>query len=237
MKTINVAIVEDETKAAEHLKTFLKQYEKEQSVCFGIQIFSDALTFLDAYHNDLDIVFMDIELPDLNGMKAAKKLRARDENVVLIFVTNMAQYALEGYSVNAYDYILKPVNYYAFSMKLARLISRLKNRETDLIEIRSEGELFSLEAKYIRKIESDGHHVIFYLFDRNYIVYNSLKEIAQKLPDYFVKCSRWCYVNMKYISTIRGDDLVLDSELIHLTRGEKKSVIRKVSDFIAGGKI
>ena len=72
---------------------------------------------------------MDIEMPHLNGMEAAQKIRELDKEVVIVFITNMAQYAIKGYEVDALDFILKPLNYYTFSMRFTRAVGRVKNRE------------------------------------------------------------------------------------------------------------
>lgn len=68
-------------------------------------------------------------MPHLNGMEAAQKIRELDKEVVIVFITNMAQYAIKGYEVDALDFILKPLNYYTFSMRFTRAVGRVKNRE------------------------------------------------------------------------------------------------------------
>ena len=86
----NIAIVEDDSAAMALMESSLLKYGKENNVQFNIFKFGGTISFLTNYHGNYDVVFMDIELPDLNGMAAAKKLREIDKNVVLIFVTNLA---------------------------------------------------------------------------------------------------------------------------------------------------
>ena len=73
---------------------------------------------MDPYRPGFDIIFLDIEMPTLGGMPTAERIRQVDPDVVLVFVTNMAQYAIRGYEVDALDFVLKPVSYYQFSTKL-----------------------------------------------------------------------------------------------------------------------
>ena len=117
VKEMNIAIVEDDGKEAEALLSYIKKYGEKSGTSFDVKIFSDAENFLESYKQGLDIVFMDIELPGMNGMDASKRLRALDRSVTLIFVTNMARFAVNGYEVGAFDFIVKPVTYGSFEIK------------------------------------------------------------------------------------------------------------------------
>lgn len=91
---IRVAIVEDEPAEAERLQSLLARYSREKGVQFEVQTYTSALTFLAEYNRTVDIVFMDIELPDVNGMEISRRLRKQDAAVMIVFVTNMAQFAV-----------------------------------------------------------------------------------------------------------------------------------------------
>ena len=78
------------------------------------------MDFLDKFHSQHDIIFFDIELPNITGMEAAQRLRQQDLDVKLVFVTNMAQYAIRGYAGDAMDYVLKAVSYFDFSQRMSR---------------------------------------------------------------------------------------------------------------------
>ena len=115
---LRVAIAEDNPKDRERLQSFLKQYETEKNTQIEIAEYTDGSKLLEQYRPCYDVIFLDVEMPEMDGMKAAEKIREMDEEVILIFITNMAKYAIRGYQVQALDYVLKPVKYEAFSVKM-----------------------------------------------------------------------------------------------------------------------
>ncbi len=130
---INVAVVEDEDSAAETLSEYFERYSHEKGAQFHIVRFDNPVNFLTNYKSKYDLVLMDIDLPDMDGMEASRRMREIDNLVTLIFVTNLSQYAVYGYEVNAFDYVVKPVSYFDFALKLERAVKRIENR--DLVRI------------------------------------------------------------------------------------------------------
>ena len=112
-----IAIVEDDCNFIEELQSYLGQYASEEKQTFEISVFHDGAEILENYEPKYDLILLDVEMPKVNGMDAAEKIREMDESVVLMFITNMAQYAIRGYSVGALDFVMKPITYYTFSMK------------------------------------------------------------------------------------------------------------------------
>ena len=108
---MKIAVVEDEREYREVLKEYLSRYEEQKNLTFEVIEFTNAISFLENYAPVYDVVFMDIRMKYMDGMTAAHKLREADPNAVLVFVTSLTQYAVEGYSVDATDYIVKPVSY------------------------------------------------------------------------------------------------------------------------------
>ena len=106
---LRIAIVEDEKDSLDRLTGLIKRYEKERDCECGVSVFGDGMNFVSDYCRVYDVVFMDIEMPFLDGMHAARKLRELDPSVMLVFVTRLASYALAGYEVDAAGYIVKPV--------------------------------------------------------------------------------------------------------------------------------
>ena len=106
---LKIAVVEDQTEVRESLSQFIRQYAGEQGLLAEVEPFADGAVIAEGYQPGYDIIFLDVEMPRLGGFGAAERIRAVDPDVVLVFVTNMAQYAIKGYEVDALDYVLKPV--------------------------------------------------------------------------------------------------------------------------------
>ena len=123
-----IAVVEDNDAMRAQLCGFIAQYAQESGHQLDVTAFSDGAQLVEPYRPGFDIIFLDIEMPKLGGMPTAERIRRQDPDVVLVFVTNMAQYAIRGYEVDALDYVLKPVNYYQFCTKLSRAIQRVQRR-------------------------------------------------------------------------------------------------------------
>lgn len=136
---IKAAIVDDEQAARDLLQGYIKRYAAEHGIGFDVSLFSDGLDFLASSKGGFDIVYMDIDMPDLDGMKTAEKLRAVDSSVVIVFVTNMMQFAVKGYEVGALDFLVKPVTYDNFALKLRRAVEQIKVSGADRVMIASDG--------------------------------------------------------------------------------------------------
>ncbi len=126
---IRVAIVEDDPVYQRQLRQYLERYEAERGQAFEILTFGSGQEI--AYHYDasFDIILMDIEMGAVSGMEAAEIIRTMDQDVVIMFITNSPQYAIRGYAVEALDYVLKPIAYFAFAERLSRAIERMGKRQ------------------------------------------------------------------------------------------------------------
>lgn len=124
-----IAIVEDQTDEAERLISYFERYSKGKQDTFQITRFETGNQFITRYQPIYDAVFMDIMMPGTNGMDIAQELRKLDSNVILVFVTNMAQFAVRGYEVEAFDFVVKPITYQNFVMKIQRVLRKIKNEQ------------------------------------------------------------------------------------------------------------
>lgn len=235
MVLIRIAIVEDEPTERDRIKVYLEEIAQEDQTQFDIEQYSSGMAFVMRGMKDYDLVLMDIDMPNLNGIETAKALRKVDQSATLIFVTNMAQYAISGYEVNAIDFILKPVNRYSFAIKIKRAISRTAKKNDNAIQIKMDGTIFLVHMYQIMYLEVDGHYVIFHTTQGDYKEYTTLK-LAQKRinSSHFVQCNQSFLINMKYIESVSRESVTVGGTIIYISRKMKTEFMNAVLDFLGG---
>ena len=132
---MRIAIVDDEQAMREQLAEYIKKYADEQHLQLDTCSLPSGDALLQSEDRAFDIIIFDIDMPGTSGLDTARKIRETDENVVILFVTNIAQYAINGYEVDAVDYIIKPVGYYDFAMKFQKAVRRAGRTQSNRIVI------------------------------------------------------------------------------------------------------
>ncbi len=237
MKQFRIAIIEDDTDYSSFLDSCLKKYGSEKEFSFDTKIYSKAESFLDDYKKAFDIVFMDVDLGKgfLNGMEAAKKLRLIDNTVLLFFVTNMPQYAPEGYGVDALDYCLKPISYSNLSVKLDKAMRLLESRKGQPVKVKDKRGTHILSSTDIMYIEVMGHDLIFHTVNGIIDSYGGLSERETELSGCdFARCSASVLVNLSYVSGLYGDEIKVDTDMIKIGRSKKKSFLEQLNLYLGG---
>lgn len=235
----NMAIVEDEDTAAKTLQQMIEKYEQENGEnSFRVTRFPDALSFLMEDCSKFDAIFLDIHLPDMSGMKAARRIRQKDEDVLIVFVTNMAQYAVESYEVHAYDFILKPVTYGNFFMKFRRILKALEHKCNDAyITLSTRFEKKRIRILDIMYIEVINHDLFFHLNNGQYRITGTMSEIEKQLSAYhFVRVNSGYLVNLKYVTALHGEYAVLNGIELHVSRSRKQNFLTEFAKY-AGGSV
>ncbi|MBP5153544.1 MAG: response regulator transcription factor [Lachnospiraceae bacterium] len=233
MEVIKIAVIEDERTAAENLEKMILDYGRQRSVSFGVAIFSSAEDFLSGYTPRFDLIFMDIELPGMNGMHAAEKLRTLDKDVLLIFVTNMRQYVLRGYDVNALNYILKPVKTYSLFMTMDRAMRLLTEKSGGSLLIKTDKATERLSAKEIYYIDVRDHYVVFHCVSGNIQVYSTLKNYAPALLSLgFLRCSSSAILNPRHVKRFDNTEVIMtNGDTVALSRSQKTAFKSEITAY------
>ena len=233
---IRIAIVEDNDSHADILKEYLFRYQSENQVAFQVSRFKDGSDIAEPYQGDWDVIFLDIEMALMDGMQAAATIRQRDEAVELIFVTNLAQYAIQGYKVRALDYILKPITYASFEESLRRALRNIQKNPAFYLSVPQKQGTEKVNASKVLWVESHGHQLSFHLKDRivSTTVY-SMKEMEEVLaPHGFARCHSAYLVNLDRVSGFREEEVFVEGVSLPISRGKKGDFMKALIDRMDG---
>ena len=232
---IRVAIVEDEAEIREQLMGYVQRYTRQYGTAFEVKTFADGLEILEDYRPAYDLILLDIEMKHLDGMETARRIRELDPEVMLVFITNMAQYAIKGYAVGALDYVLKPVPYFAFSQQLQKVEAQLRRRTRHYLAVPVEGGLRRLDTARIYYIESEGHRVHFYTEEGDFAAPGALKALEEKLADRpFARCNSGYLVNLAQVQAVQQNTVEVGPYELQVSRPKRKSFLAALTDYIGG---
>ena len=228
-----IAVVEDNDAMREQLCGFIAQYARESGRQLDVTAFADGAEIVDPYRPGFDIIFLDIEMPTLGGMPTAERIRQVDPDVVLVFVTNMAQYAIRGYEVDALDFVLKPVSYYQFSTKLERALQRIQRRRGGQIALQVGGGVQLLNTDEILYLETRDRLLHYHTADKVWSVRGSLLKSEKELaPYHFARCNQCYLVNLRHVEGIRGDAVLIDGTELELSRRQKAAFAQAMLEYV-----
>lgn len=230
-----IAVVDDDREFSAKLREYLEQYAKENDETFEIEVFYDGAEILKDYTPRYELILLDIEMPAVNGMEAAQKIREMDESVVLMFITNMAQYAIHGYSVGALDFVMKPISYYPFSMKIKRALKRVRKKEIPTILLTTSDGVKRLKVSQIYYVEIQGHMLHYYTEEGEFVMRGTLSSVEKMLPSsLFVKCNHWYLVNLMHVTEVRKNTTVVGNFELEVSRRNRAGFLKALAEHMGG---
>ncbi|MCD8159642.1 MAG: LytTR family DNA-binding domain-containing protein [Clostridiales bacterium] len=232
---VRVAVVEDDAAARRQLKEYLLRYEREQEEPLRISEFSSGLEITEAYTACYDLILMDIQMNYMDGMQTAQWIRERDQTVIIIFITNLAQFAIEGYKVDALDYLLKPVQYFAFSQAMQKAVSRIRQNATFFLHLMQESRMIRLDVADIGYIESQGHNVVYHTAEGTYTERGSLKSLEDKLAgQHFCRCNSCYLVNLAQVEQVDQNRVTVSGQTLQISRSRRKGFMEALTAYVGG---
>lgn len=223
---LRITVVEDESASAQLLKEYIQRYSQERGIPVEVSVFEDGLSFIGNYEPPCDVVLMDIEMPNVDGMKAAEMLRKVDTKVNLVFVTNMAKYAIRGYEVEAIGFIVKPVNYYALALLFDKVVQRKQADQEDQVLIPVDGGRKRVALSDIYYIEVIDHLLIYHTAEGALMSAGKLAELEKSLGQrQFFRCQKSFLINLKYVTEIKSQFVLVHGNEIPVGRNKRKELI------------
>lgn len=232
---MNFAIVDDNKKDYENLSLLIVDYFKSNYSDVNITYFNNGLDLLSADFSQFNALFLDIDMPSINGLDLSKKIRETNENIQIVFVTNYASLAVKGYDVSAVGFLVKPVKQHDAVDVFEKIIKRDKELcdSTKLILKIKHGykAIPILEIFYIDVIK---HNLTYYTKNGDFVTRDTLKSLLIKLEGKnFIKCSNHTIVNLNYINNINGNLITLkNGDTLSISRKNKKECVETYINFI-----
>ncbi len=222
---IKCLAIDDEPLALKQISLYINQTPFLETAALCQSAF-EAMEYL--ANNEVDLMFVDINMPDVNGVDFVKALTHKP---LIIFTTAYAEYALEGFKVDAIDYILKPISYEVFlkSATKAKTWFELNQKQPEVIQtthdflfVKSEYKLVRILLSEIKYIESANEYIKIHLINDNSVTtLIRLKTMEEMLPnDKFMRVHRSFIVNLERITVIEHNRIVFDSK-IHIPIGDQ----------------
>ena len=228
-----LAIVEDEDSYAAQLIEYVNQYQTESGNYFKITRFTDGDEITNGYKCQFDIILMDIEMKFMDGMTAAEEIRKLDGDVVIMFITNMTNYAIRGYQVDAMDYVLKPVSYFAFSQKLGRAIGKIRKQDSKIISVEMSSGMKKLDIDNIFYIESEGHNLTFYTTGGEFTIRAKIGDFEEQLSGYnFFRSNKGYLVNLKFVDGVENGSCIIAGKQLLISRSRKNDFMTALTDYM-----
>lgn len=219
---MEIAIVDDSDLDAKNLLRYIGAFEDEHHAGLHVQRFSDAKAFLRSDTSRFSLVIMDIDMPGITGMEAAHLLRSVNPAIQIVFMTTMPQYAIESYEVEAADYILKPVPYASFALKLSKALHRVERAGTNDIVLKTPEGVFSLSPWEVTYVESQGHYLVYHTATREVRIRETMTSAEKRLgPLGFARCNSYYLVNLRHVDAVTSSDVRVGGEELRMSRSRR----------------
>lgn len=230
-----VAIVEDDEQDAKQLRQLLERYAEEKGLNIVIDTYQNAVVFLTNYQARFDVIFMDIEMPYINGMEGACKLREIDKATLLIFTTNLGHMAVKGYEVEAFDFVVKPLHYESLRLKLNRTVARLALQAGEKIIFTSEGAKICLNTASLYYVEVSDHQLIYHTEEGDYPAYGTMTKVRAQLEPFGFCLYNNCYlVNLRHVRQVRNHIVLVGNTELQISHPRRKTFLEALNNYIGG---
>ena len=234
---VNIAIVDDEINEIRILQRYLVRFSQDKSILFRYTVFRDGKELLAGYKpNEFDVIFLDIEMREIDGLKTAEKIRENDDETILIFVTQMAQYAIQGYKVDAADYMVKPIDYYSLELVMRKVIKRLSKKKEKTITVTAGYESSVINISELYYIEVFDHYLTDHVRGGDITAKGRLGDVEKELKSSgFYRLSRCYLINMQHIRAIRKSGILVGEVELELSPSKKKELMNAIVEYTGGG--
>ena len=232
----HVAICDDEREFVTYLTESLERYAAETGEKIKVTVYYDGMDLIEKYDPTIDLIFLDIQMKLVNGLRTAEHIRKMDEKVGIIFLTTLTQYGLEGYKYQATNYIIKPIKYVRLKAEMDQWIRKHRQDDSPSIVISNDTGKYKIFLKSLHYVETFNRNILLHTEQENIICYKSMKEIERELQNHgFVRCHTSYIVNLYYVKNVRSKSLEIElitGETIPISQPKRKDFMERLTEYL-----
>ena len=231
---LSIAVCDDNETDLQYITDMVNVWAMQGRIPVSIKTFPSAESFLFHYseNKDYDILLLDVEMGELDGIELAKQIRAQNSCVQIVFITGYPDFIAEGYEVSALHYLMKPVK----PEKLAEVLDRaadLRQKERPFLLVSSERETIRLFLDDIYYVESQGHYMLIHTEQMQYRVRMTVSGLLEKLDEGFYRCSRSFIVSLRHVCRITKSEVFLENQVsLPLGRGQYDEINKRMIRYL-----
>lgn len=229
---MKIAIVEDNSIESNYLQDLITEYFLNNNISFEVRTYRSAEDFFASWPMELDILFLDILMEEMNGIEVATNIRQKNERIMIIFTTSNPQFSLAGYAVDALDYLIKPVSKELLFRTFDKAIHRLDVSRHNYFTINNNDGYFVINTLDIYYIELVKRKLIIHTKSGPVACLRTVQYMEEQLPDTFFRCHNAFLVNLHAVESVRGSDIVVAGNTIPISKHRRKDFIRALTNFV-----
>lgn len=222
---IRFAVVEDDPGYQKTIVEYIRDFfTGREAVDYAV--FDDGLDFLAARPQELDVVFLDIMMQRSNGLEVARKIRETDAKVVIIFVTEAVQFALEGYGVRATDFLVKPLYYTSFCTSMQRALAVIQRRRPNMLQVNFDKTVSYVDISSIYFIETKNKGTLIHAQSGDYSCSDTMRDLEAKLAPFgFGRCHQAYIANVAYVESVKKKEVLVHGQWIPMSRYKREEFV------------
>lgn len=233
---IRIGICDDEASARSQLRLSLQTILKQDdSTFFEFSRGDGAVNWVKKHSGELDVLFLDIEMPDIDGMEAARQIREIDQTILLVFVTGYADFVFDGYAVQALDYLLKPVQQDRLNAVLHRIKTQLADQTEQFLVVKNADGLYRIAKTEILYVYSERRLLTIVTPLRTVPYYGKLDEAERELGDGFVRIHQRYLVRAEAVDQIGKSSVQIGETTLPISRSLKNQATLALAKYMMGG--
>ncbi len=230
---LHIAICDDEKDFVTYLTELVNRYAADTGEEIKVSVFYDGMELTAHYDTTIDLIFLDIQMKMVNGLRTAERIRQMDEKVGIIFLTTLTQCALEGYKYQAANYIIKPMKYARMKAEIEQWRRRSRKLDSPAIVVANDSGKYKIFLNTLQYVETFNRNLLLHTEQENIICYRSMKELEQELaPHGFVRCHTSYIVNLFFVKGVKKLEITLvTGETIPISQPKRRQFMEQLAEY------